>query len=1025
MLGTSCIWAVRQRKVRNKAICVECNYCQLQEKFVALDSNYVVICLNTYTFCLNFLSKSSWSEPVALWQAEDRFSGLHFTLKNKPAILEATSDVSYPGKIRSDATECVVSFPGKFASGWDALIEDRYEQSVACVFLCTPEDGLGEHSINPKAPPEASVRCYCPTIYGERSFQDFGYLKTLPKGCDNEEEKRAIEKAKDTKTVVVRADAHPEERLAAERQAKEAWEESGRTASWGCAWFKAWKQKVHEAVDKGQTLKVVYFPGQVGQGKLSWNELSKTYVDPWDGVGCGGSQKCEIAYLDMMRNENPGTGWDYDGVDVINFLKKEFKPGNMVLARDGGRWRKGILESWPKLTERQSTKSGKVKREWTTWCTVKCLETKETFSSDSVRSADGPDGIWRLLDIVGKDFFAKILTENLPEGIELGRDKTIILQDGTPSILFCMKVPPIEAMQMLRGQILSNDLEVAINKALLTKQHGRWQIQVDKTYFCTLYEKQLLKFSIPTDHQQKILKEVKMKMQSSSIHISAIAGAGKTFIAVRLVMDELCNNSSGLILFVAPPPSLCLFFVHWLGRRVHGRRRLREKFSIQSVLERIRVMHYPYKDVMNVQVTGNRLDFQSISQLDMVKENFLLAIIDEAHDVYRDGVDHAFLDDLHAERRVILSNLSQSSAVEQSFPFTPVVKLTEVVRNTKRIVAGAAAFFAAAQERENITSFSTDGPPLKTFIFLADRNKDDLMKLYVKHTIDAIRHLLRTYMGLSLHNRLALIVPDSDFLESFKPRLESALKDQLFGSQFCLESFENSLKLIPPDLLPTDQQELGSCEVPRDILDTIILDHMQNCKGLEQLMVICVGLDAPINLEADVMVARAHIYQALTRAQLHAIIVNEYVQNGWLEFLGMVKFTEYRTFKESAALEETLADAAANMLARVQTAPELTSVKHESATALQPEQPKHRAMQAIQTTQLEPEAPPNTSPRSQAETTVVVMATSVWDTDDNDHRIAKSIKELRFDPRCPEAGCGSFLDLFRMIISPERTTEMT
>ncbi len=84
----------------------------------------------------------------------------------------------------------------------------------------------------------------------------------------------------------------------------------------------------------------------------------------------------------------------------------------------------------------------------------------------------------------------------------------------------------------------------------------------------------------------------------------------------------------------------------------------------------------------------------------MFKENFLLAVNDEAHDVYRDGVDHAFLDDLHAERKVILSNLSQSSAVEQSFPFTPVVKLSEVVRNTKRIVAGAAAFFAAAQERE-------------------------------------------------------------------------------------------------------------------------------------------------------------------------------------------------------------------------------------------------------------------------------------------------------------------------------------
>ena len=113
---------------------------------------------------------------------EDHFSGLYLTLKNRPAILEDTSDVSYHGRIRSDAAECVVSFPGKFASGWDALIEERYEQSVACVFLCRPEDGLGQHSTNPEAPPGASVRCYCPTIYGERDFKEFGYLNTLPKG---------------------------------------------------------------------------------------------------------------------------------------------------------------------------------------------------------------------------------------------------------------------------------------------------------------------------------------------------------------------------------------------------------------------------------------------------------------------------------------------------------------------------------------------------------------------------------------------------------------------------------------------------------------------------------------------------------------------------------------------------------------------------------------------------------------------------------------------------------------------------
>ena len=128
--------------------------------------------------------------------SEDHFPGLYLTLKNRPAILEDTSDVSYHGRIRPNATECVVSFPGKFASGWDALIEERDGQSVACVFLCTPEDGLGQHSANPEAPPGASVTCYCPTIYGERNFKEFGYLYWLPKGCSSDKEKRVREKAK-------------------------------------------------------------------------------------------------------------------------------------------------------------------------------------------------------------------------------------------------------------------------------------------------------------------------------------------------------------------------------------------------------------------------------------------------------------------------------------------------------------------------------------------------------------------------------------------------------------------------------------------------------------------------------------------------------------------------------------------------------------------------------------------------------------------------------------------------------------
>lgn len=49
-------------------------------------------------------------------------------------------------------------------------------------------------------------------------------------------------------------------------------------------------------MELGQRLKVVFFPGEVGEGKLTMSELSTGNL--WDGLGCGGSQKCEIATVE-------------------------------------------------------------------------------------------------------------------------------------------------------------------------------------------------------------------------------------------------------------------------------------------------------------------------------------------------------------------------------------------------------------------------------------------------------------------------------------------------------------------------------------------------------------------------------------------------------------------------------------------------------------------------------------------------------------------------------------------------------
>ena len=339
----------------------------------------------------------------ATWQAE--VNGLVFHLQDMPSVVEDTGNINFRGRIVDKAKECFVSFPGKYASGWDALIDDEkasHEQSIACVFLCTPMDGLGQHSQDPE---EARGVCYCHKIYGDRDHKQLGYLKLLRKGSPHFEEEQEKKKTQYTNTVVIREDASEKELKKAEQEAKEAWEKNGKRASWGCAWFEKWKENVDKAVELGQQLKVVYFPGQVGQGKVAWKDLPKENL--WNGIGCGGSQKCEIAYLDRI-------GLDYVEVDAIHLVRHEFQRGIEVIAMDNGKWRKGMIVSPPQPDMK---------------CSVQCSKTGRIFQTDRVRHGDT---IRKLLEAVGEYRFLQMVEKTLPEGVELvgSRPQESILQDG-------------------------------------------------------------------------------------------------------------------------------------------------------------------------------------------------------------------------------------------------------------------------------------------------------------------------------------------------------------------------------------------------------------------------------------------------------------------------------------------------------------------------------------------------------------------------------------------------------------------
>ena len=542
-------------------------------------------------------------------------------------------------------------------------------------------------------------------------------------------------------------------------------------------------------------------------------------------------------------------------------------------------------------------------------------------------------------------------------------------------------------MQKLRNAVLNEQFESELNQKLLESKHGRWQLRVDKTDFCEHYESQLLQQSKLTKHQMDKFEEIQRE-KSPRIHVKANAGSGKTFLAVNLVIETLkeTEETKGQILFIAPALQLCFYFVRWLGRR--GKQ---EKLPLTELLQRI-VIRTPNRNFLKLAVEGRGL----VATPALCSTEFALTVVDEAHDIYRDEIlDSGFLEKVKTDRWLLLSNLSQSSDLTPKFPENMTeVRLTEVVRCTKRIVAGAAAFHGTPEDKEELASLCPDGPPLKTFLFEATdaTSGESDYATYVEQSVAAIRYIVHGYPGLSLHHRLALLVSDDHFRQEFEPKLEAALK--IGERKFGFTTFQDSMSALPLDLL----EDLGSEDT--DDREMIILDTVDHAKGLEQLLVICIDLDSEIGSGSETpATTRARIYQGLTRAQLQAVVVNKLVKDGWLEFIGLID-PKVRRFEENAAMEETTAKAAfkitSETMPKENSNAEPKGEPKEKPKARQEQQKGHGQdqRQKHQGKQSEEERP------EQGSADVAKHVSSVWDTSENQ---ITAIENPKFNP-FPKAG---------------------
>ena len=369
--------------------------------------------------------------------------------------------------------------------------------------------------------------------------------------------------------------------------------------------------------------------------------------------------------------------------------------------------------------------------------------------------------------------------------------------------------------------------------------------ETDLTHFAERYESSILSLDQLTRHQKQKLKECHA-YHLRDIHIRAPAGAGKTFIALQLIIEKLLRADDTHVLFVAKNPALSFFVSKWLAKRA----------STIGVLGRFYVLYDPLEAVHSPIVQAGQIKMTEATAPD---GGFGLMVVDESHHLYRSGSLRPLVErhvTSGATQRLLLSDVSQSLGRDIPFPEGMVdVRLTEIVRSSKRIVQGAMAFQLGENKTSTESHHGSSGPPLKSFLFdVVDG--DDRFECYAKQTVSAIKSILTTFPGLDLHDRVALVVPDDEFKRDLGPVLSRMLPAELSG--FRLSSATDASAFVLGRGARTHNQRW------------LVFDTMAQMDGLERLIVIAVGLDAAINDDGgdDVLETRSRLYRAVTRAHM-------------------------------------------------------------------------------------------------------------------------------------------------------------
>ena len=427
---------------------------------------------------------------------------------------------------------------------------------------------------------------------------------------------------------------------------------------------------------------------------------------------------------------------------------------------------------------------------------------------------------------------------------------------------------------------------------------------VDKQHFAELYERTIFSLDKLTRHQQERLAEVLKSFdvvggsaqddgKQVGAHIKASAGAGKTFVALHLMIQHLTMRKP--VLFVAPAEPLALFVSKWIFMRLQktlGVSEATERLAhLFALFEADDAAHSVVPMVASLKEQSIRFDSAALPEARQV-----LAVVDEAHHVFSNSnmAPNVEAHVRHAGALVLLSDVSQSSGLAVQYPALQPVHLTEVVRCSERILTAAAPFQLGTHEqvRGTLSLHKVKGKPLRTFLFDVGKG-EDRYEVYAQQTAAAVQSLCNEFVGLSLHDRVGIIVPNADFRAGIAEPLGRKLAarfelvDASWASAYCGRPGASDGK------------------------EKLVLDTSRHFDGLERLFVLVVGLDGAMPEEgaasssiscSESLEARSRLYRGLMRAQMACYVVNELNPHGWLAFLTKVRLDKSKEFEREEQL---------------------------------------------------------------------------------------------------------------------------